>query len=49
MEATESQPASQPNVSDEDWVALGAIEDDAAYLSRFKELFDIDLTVPALP
>ncbi|MEM7274067.1 MAG: SDR family oxidoreductase [Actinomycetota bacterium] len=33
----------RPNVSDEDWVALGAIEDDAAYAARFAELFGLDL------
>lgn len=31
------------DVADEDWVALGAIEDDAAYAARFSELFGLDL------
>jgi NAD(P)-dependent dehydrogenase (short-subunit alcohol dehydrogenase family) len=36
--------ANRPKISDEEWVALGAIEDDAEYLARFSELFDLDLT-----
>jgi len=35
--------AAKPNVSDEDWVALGAIEDDDAYAARFTELFGLDI------
>jgi len=31
-------------MSDEDWVALGAIEDDAEYYARFHELFGLDIT-----
>lgn len=31
-------------MSDEDWVELGAIDDDAAYAARFHELFDLDIT-----
>lgn len=31
------------NVSDEDWVALGTIEDDEAYFARFEELFGLDI------
>lgn len=31
-------------VSDEDWVALGAIVDDAEYEERFTELFGLDIT-----
>ena len=38
--------AAKPNVSDEDWVALGAIEDDNEYLARFTELFGLDITTP---
>lgn len=34
-------------LSDEEWVALGAIADDAAYRARFTELFGVDLTPPA--
>lgn len=34
---------SRASVSDEDWVALGAIEDDAAYTERFSELFGLEL------
>ena len=36
--------ASRPEVSDEDWVALGAIEDDAEYAARFGELFNLDIS-----
>ncbi len=35
--------ANKPKVSDEDWVALGAIEDDAEYAARFGELFGVDI------
>ncbi len=31
-------------ISDEDWVALGAIEDDGEYVSRFSELFGLDIS-----
>ncbi len=34
----------RPKISDEDWVALGAIEDDNEYLARFTELFKLDVT-----
>jgi NAD(P)-dependent dehydrogenase (short-subunit alcohol dehydrogenase family) len=34
------------NVSDEDWVDLARIEDDAEYTQRFGELFGIDLAAP---
>jgi NAD(P)-dependent dehydrogenase (short-subunit alcohol dehydrogenase family) len=30
-------------MSDQDWVALGAIEDDAEYYARFRELFGLDI------
>jgi NAD(P)-dependent dehydrogenase (short-subunit alcohol dehydrogenase family) len=36
--------ANRPRISDEDWVALGAIEDDAEYAARFSELFDLDIS-----
>jgi NAD(P)-dependent dehydrogenase (short-subunit alcohol dehydrogenase family) len=38
----------RPEVEDEDWIGLGAIEDDAAYAARFAELFAIDIG-PAAP
>ena len=31
----------------EDWIALGAVEDDAEYRQKFTELFGLDLTLPA--
>ena len=31
------------NMSDEDWVALGAIESDAEYAARFKDLFGLEI------
>ncbi len=31
-------------MSDEDWVELGGIEDDAAYVARFQELFGLDIS-----
>jgi len=31
------------NMSDEDWVALGAIESDTEYAARFKELFGLEI------
>lgn len=36
----------RPLASDEDWVELGAIEDNAEYRGRFTELFGIDITSP---
>lgn len=35
--------ANRSRVSDEEWVALGAIEDDEAYKARFTELFGLDI------
>jgi NAD(P)-dependent dehydrogenase (short-subunit alcohol dehydrogenase family) len=35
----------RPHVSDADWVALGAIEDDKAYIAEFKRLFGVDITL----
>lgn len=35
--------AHKPNVSDKDWVSLGAIEDDAEYAARFAELFNLQI------
>jgi len=37
--------AGKAKMSDEDWVALGAIESDAEYAARFKEMFDLDIGV----
>ena len=34
----------RPNITDEEWIALGTIEDDGAYYSAFSELFGIDIT-----
>ena len=31
-------------MDDADWVALGAIEDDAEYYRRFRELFGLDIS-----
>jgi hypothetical protein len=31
-------------ISDDAWIALGAIEDDDAYYARFQKLFDLDIT-----
>src|SRR6056297_2398462 len=31
-------------ISDDDWLELGAIEDDADYIARFREIFDVDIT-----
>ncbi len=31
-------------ISDEDWLELGRIEDDADYVARFREIFDIDIS-----
>lgn len=33
----------RPSISDEDWVALGAIEDDEEYRARFEELFGLSV------
>jgi NAD(P)-dependent dehydrogenase (short-subunit alcohol dehydrogenase family) len=32
-------------IDDADWIALGAIEDDAEYIKRFDEIFGIDITL----
>ena len=34
----------KPQVSDRDWIDLGAIVDDADYASRFSDLFGLDIT-----
>ena len=36
--------AMHDRIDDTDWIALGAIEDDAEYIARFNELFGVDLT-----
>lgn len=33
----------KPGVSDEDWIAMGALEDDAEYAARFHDLFGLDI------
>ncbi len=33
----------RPQISDEDWVALGTAQDDASYAARFQELFGLDI------
>jgi NAD(P)-dependent dehydrogenase (short-subunit alcohol dehydrogenase family) len=35
--------AKRAAISDEDWVALGALSDDADYYRRFEELFGLDI------
>lgn len=35
----------RPQVSDSDWVALGAIEDDADYIEEFERLFGVDISL----
>ena len=35
--------ANRAKIADEDWIALGAIEDDRAYAARFSELFELDI------
>lgn len=34
----------RPQVSDADWVALGAVEDDADYIAEFKRLLGVDIS-----
>jgi hypothetical protein len=31
-------------MDDDDWVALGALQDDSDYYHRFEELFDLDIS-----
>jgi hypothetical protein len=38
----------RPAISDEEWVALGTIDDDAAYYRAFSDTFGIDITNAAL-
>jgi len=39
--------AALDSVPVEDWIALGAIDDDAEYRDRFSELFGLDIRIPA--
>lgn len=39
----EELTAGKAQLNDQDWVELGAIEDDAVYAERFKELFNLDI------
>jgi len=32
-------------IDDADWIALGAIEDDATYIERFEQIFGIDIRI----
>jgi NAD(P)-dependent dehydrogenase (short-subunit alcohol dehydrogenase family) len=41
----ESLLAGRKVMTDEEWVALGAIEDDDEYYTRFSEAFGVDITV----
>ena len=34
----------KPGVTDEDWIALGALTDEADYAARFQELFGLDIS-----
>ena len=36
----------RPSVSDDDWVALGLIDDDTEYRAAFQRLFAVDITPP---
>ena len=31
-------------IDDDDWISLGAVEDDDAYNARFAEIFGVDIT-----
>jgi hypothetical protein len=37
--------AGRDQISDAEWVAMGAIEDDAEYYAAFKQHFGLDLDV----
>lgn len=43
--AGEEMSALHDRISDADWLELGTIEDDADYIVRFKEIFDIDISL----
>jgi len=36
----------RPTITDDDWVALGSIDDDAEYRAAFQRLFTVDITPP---
>lgn len=36
--------SNRPKLSDEEWVALGAVEDDADYVTRFSQVFGLDIS-----
>jgi NAD(P)-dependent dehydrogenase (short-subunit alcohol dehydrogenase family) len=36
--------AMHDRIDDDDWVGLGAVEDDAEYISRFQQLFGVDIS-----
>ena len=42
--AGQEMAALHDRISDADWLELGMIDDDADYIARFKEIFDIDIT-----
>lgn len=41
----EEMAALHDRIDDADWLELGAIEDDADYITRFNEIFDIDISL----
>ena len=36
--------AMHDRISDDDWVGLGAVKDDAEYISRFQQMFGVDIS-----
>jgi hypothetical protein len=36
--------AGRANLSDEDWVSMGTIDDDQQYIERFREVFGVDIS-----
>ena len=38
-----NDPEGRAVLDDADWVALGAVADDAAYYARFEQLFGLDI------
>jgi len=38
----------RPRISDEEWVALGMIEDDDTYYRAFSDTFGVDITTAAV-